>query len=218
MTRVLLDASDGEESWGSIGVSARTSSRRAGRRSSTRSSTGCSAPQGPASDRGCAALRRRSARWRDRRRLRTRRPDSAARRRLRPHPGRRRGEGLACRRRRRRAARPSGLRRRCARDRRDGARRPAPARPVRARQGRRRGTQLPRSRRGAQHGDGGRADPLPQAVDGGDRAGCPHRLPGPLDARRLRGRAGAGRRPALQGRRAGRRGSTSSPATPAATT
>ena len=36
--------------------------------------------------------------------------------------------------------------------------------------------------------------------------GDPHRLPGPLDARRLRGRAGARRRPALQGRRAGRRG------------
>ena len=46
VTRVLLDASDGEDLWGSIGV-ARTSSRPAGRPWSTPSSTGWCRSQKP---------------------------------------------------------------------------------------------------------------------------------------------------------------------------
>ena len=46
ITRVLIDATDGDEVWGSIGVS-RTSSPPPGRRSSTRSSSRAAQPRAP---------------------------------------------------------------------------------------------------------------------------------------------------------------------------
>ena len=165
VTRVLIDASDGEESWGTIGVSENIieASWEALVDSIEFGHAAAAAEDVSALPRP-ARMRATCGRWSV-----TVRTASTS---------------LPVRRRCRRAARPAGV----------GAGAAWSARRAldagvdaagagRARQDRRRRAQLPRPRRGARDGRPGRADPLHEAAHGGDRAGRGDRAPGPLGRR-----------------------------------